>query len=65
MNRIWSAALCALLAGCATCREHPAACKVATVLVVGAVATAAFAHDGDGRKRSGRCGGQPLLCRTR
>jgi hypothetical protein len=33
------------LTGCATCREHPIACTVATVVVTGAIVASTPGHD--------------------
>lgn len=46
MNILRAALLAAVLAlvGCATCREHPVACGIASAIVVGSIAAAAEHH---------------------
>ena len=42
-----SAFLLALLAGCATCREHPVACSTAVAVIAGSVALAVHRERGE------------------
>jgi hypothetical protein len=68
--KIFALVLCSLLAGCATCREHPIACGIAGAVVAGSIA-ASVQHHHDQQSAAAahmsttqpvNCGATPSLC---